>query len=394
MYNFDKIIDRTGTNCVKWDAVDHFFGVSDLIPLWVADMDFETPDFIRQVLAKRLEHPVYGYTIPPQSYWQSLIDWQKSHHQWDVKQEWLSYIPGIVKGIGLVELCFTQPGDGVVIQPPVYHPFRLVTEHNGRRVLNNPLHFNGRQYQMDFVQLETLFRTENCKILLLSNPHNPSGRVWSTDTLRRLAALCARYGVLVVSDEIHADMAFAPHKHVPYAMSCAQARENSITFAAPSKTFNIAGIVSSYAVVPNDSIRKKFYDFLQANELADAPFMATIATEAAFENGEVWRVQMLSYVAHNVSWVKEFFAKHIPAVKVIEPQASFLVWLDCRELATVYGITDIPRFFMDAGLGLNDGEMFGKEGRGFMRLNVGTPLSVLQKAFEKLLKHFTEYTGK
>ncbi len=390
-YDFDKIIDRTDSHCVKWERAQALFGTRDIIPLWVADMDFETPDFIREALIKRLEHPVYGYTVPPQSYWKSIMDWLSARHHWTVKQEWLAYIPGIVKGLGLVELAFTRPGDGVVIQPPVYHPFRLVTEHNGRRVLYNPLHFNGRQYQMNFVQLETLFRQGGCKLLLLSNPHNPSGRVWSADTLHRLASLCARYNVLVASDEIHADMAFNGHKHVPFATVSAQARENSITFAAPSKTFNIAGIVSSYAVVPNDAIRRKFYDFLNANELADAPFLATIATEAAYVHGEPWREQMLAYVEENIAWVKDFLQRNLPAVKVIDPQASFLVWLDCREL-TSKGIQNIPQFFVDAGLGLNDGEMFGKEGRGFMRLNVATPRAVLLRAFARLEAHYLECT--
>jgi len=387
MYHFDKIIDRRGTDTVKYGRLKSLFGREDLIPLWVADMDFETPPFIREALIRRLEHPIYGYTMPPDSYWKSITDWQYARHGWHVEREWLAYIPGIVKGIGLAVNVFTKPGDSVIIQPPVYHPFRLVTEHNGRKVLNNPLIWDGKRYHMDFIHLESLLKNQYCPLLLLSNPHNPGGCIWSKDTLNELAVLCAKYNVLVVSDEIHADMALYGNDHNPFAMTGSRAAEISITFGAPSKTFNMAGIVSSFAVIPNRAVREPFYNFLHANELSDTTFMATVATEAAFRLGEDWRKEMLAYVEDNIDYVATAISERIPAIKVPRPDASFLVWLDCRGLKE-YGIDDIPGFFTEAGLALNNGAMFGPGGEGFMRLNVGCPRSILKTAIDRLAEHF------
>lgn len=384
-YDFDRVIDRSGTCAVKTDLCKALFGNEHVQPLWVADMDFETPPFIREALMRRLEHPIYGYTLTPSSFWEAIIRWQKARHGWDIPREWLCFMPGIVKGIGLVELCFTKPGDYVVIQPPVYHPFRLVSQANGLQVLNNPLILEDGQYKMDVDGLEQLFQQHPCKCLILSNPHNPGGRVWTASELQQLAALCDRYHVLVVSDEIHADMTLYGHRHVPFATVSPQAAQNSITFGAPSKTFNIAGIVSSFGVVPNPEIRERFFKFLHANELDSATFMSTIATEAAFsEEGNAWRVQMLAYLEGNIDYVAQALPAVIPEFKVMKPQASFLVWIDGRELVQKYQLESLPRFFIEAGLGLNDGAMFGEEGLGFMRMNVATPRVVLQQAVDAL----------
>lgn len=384
-FDFDKIIDRRGTQAVKYELIPALFKKDDVIPLWVADMDFETPAFIRHALEARLAHPIYGYTVAPESYWQSIMDWQYKRHGWAIQKEWLTYIPGIVKGIGLVELCFTQPGDTVVIQPPVYHPFRLVTEHNGRHIVNNPLRWDGAQYQMDFDHLEQLLSSQPCKLFILSNPHNPGGQVWDKPTLARLAALCHAHGTLVISDEIHADMALPPYKHTPFATASAQAAEISITFGAPTKTFNIAGLVSSFAIVPDSRLRSKFYGFLEANELNATTFMATIATEVAFTQGEPWREAMLRYVQGNVDYICQTLPQCVPGIKVIPPQASFLVWLDCRSLRD-YGVSDIPQYFINAGIGMNDGAQFGPGGEGFMRMNVGCPRATLEAAVERLYR--------
>lgn len=384
-YNFDEIIDRKGTSCVKYDGLKNAYqGKENLIPLWVADMDFATPDFIVEALKKRCEHPVFGYTFDDDEYYESIQTWLDYKYHWKTEREWISYIPGIVKGIGLAVQCFTQPGDKVIIQPPVYHPFRLVPTRMGREVVYNPLKLEDGVYKMDFEQLESLI-DKNCKMLILSNPHNPGGVVWEKEALVKLAQICSAHGILVISDEIHAEMTYPQFRHHPFATVSEEAAACSVTFMAPSKTFNIAGIVSSYALVPDSRIREKFYSFLEAGELNAGTIFAFTATKAAYTYGAEWLQQMRSYVIENVNFVDEYLKKNIPQIKVYRPQASFLVWLDCRELKLTQ--PELVQLFEDkAGLALNDGTMFGKEGEGFMRLNIGCPRSILNQALELLKK--------
>lgn len=383
MYDFDKIVDRTGSGDLKHEVLAERYGRADLLPLWVADMDFETPEFITDSLRRRLEHSLFGYTVEPKDYWPTVQKWIKDHHGWDVKREWLSYIPGIVKGIGMVINVFTKPDEKVIIQPPVYHPFRLTPEGNGREVVYNPLKENSDgSYSMDFDNLEEV-ADDKCKVLILSNPHNPAGIVWDKDTLARLAEFCYDHNILVISDEIHCDMALWGNTHVPFATASDKAAQCSITFGAPSKTFNIAGIVSSYSIIPNDEIRNRFYTWLAANELNEAPMFSPIATIAAFRNGEQWRKAMLHYVEQNILFMEEYCKTHLPKIKPLRPEASFLVWLDCRALGLNHEQL-IDLFVNKAHLALNDGEMFGKGGAGFMRVNVGTPRAILTKALEQL----------
>lgn len=389
MYDFDKIVDRTGSGDLKHEVLAERYGRADLLPLWVADMDFETPEFITDALRRRLEHSLFGYTVEPKDYWPTVQKWIKDHHGWDVKREWLSYIPGIVKGIGMVINVFTKPDEKVIIQPPVYHPFRLTPEGNGREVVYNPLKENSDgSYSMDFDNLEEV-ADDKCKVLILSNPHNPAGIVWDKDTLARLAEFCYDHNILVISDEIHCDMALWGNTHVPFATASDKAAQCSITFGAPSKTFNIAGIVSSYSIIPNDEIRNRFYTWLAANELNEAPMFSPIATIAAFKNGEQWRKAMLHYVEQNILFMEEYCKTHLPKIKPLRPEASFLVWLDCRALGLNH--EQLIDLFVDkAHLALNDGEMFGKGGAGFMRVNVGTPRPILTKALEQLTKAVAE----
>lgn len=389
MYDFDKIVDRTGSGDLKHEVLAERYRRADLLPLWVADMDFETPEFITDALRRRLEHSLFGYTVEPKDYWPTVQKWIKDHHGWDVKREWLSYIPGIVKGIGMVINVFTKPDEKVIIQPPVYHPFRLTPEGNGREVVYNPLKENSNgSYSMDFDNLEEV-ADDKCKVLILSNPHNPAGIVWDKDTLARLAEFCYDHNILVISDEIHCDMALWGNTHVPFATASDKAAQCSITFGAPSKTFNIAGIVSSYSIIPNDEIRNRFYTWLAANELNEAPMFSPIATIAAFKNGEQWRKAMLHYVEQNILFMEEYCKTHLPKIKPLRPEASFLVWLDCRALGLNHEQL-IDLFVNKAHLALNDGEMFGKGGAGFMRVNVGTPRPILTKALEQLTKAVAE----
>lgn len=382
-YNFDQVIERHGSGAIKYDALQERYGKSNLIPLWVADMDFATPPFIVEALRKRMEHPIFGYTEIPNDYLPTIAQWVESHHGWKVDIDWITYIPGIVKGIGMAINVFVKEGEKVIIQPPVYHPFRLTTQGNGREVVYNPLKRNcDGSYSMDFDNLAKV-TDEKCRLLILSNPHNPAGIVWDRDTLVRLAQFCYERNIIVISDEIHCDLALWDNKHIPFATVSPQAEACSITFGAPSKTFNIAGIVSSYAIVPNDKLRNKFYGWLTANELNTPTMFATIATIEAFKFGEVWRQEMLRYVERNIDFVIDYCREFIPAIHPLRPQASFLIWLDCRDLSLSH--QELINLFVDkAHLALNDGAIFGEEGSGFMRLNVGAPKEIIAKALDNL----------
>ena len=387
MYSFDKFVDRRASGAYKYDRLDRYFGRTDLQPMWVADMEFETPDFITDALKERLEHPVFGYTVTPDAFADSIKKWEKDRHGWDIQADWICYIPGIVKGIGMAVRALLEKDDKVIIQPPVYHPFRLVPQACGFEVVYNPLlpAANGI-YKMDLEGLEAIVKADpKCKLLILCNPHNPAGIVWDKTTLLQLAGICSKYGVTVISDEIHCDMALFGHKHIPFASVSEEAAKISITFAAPSKTFNVAGIVSSHAIVPDKALREKFFGWMEACELNEHDIFAPITTIAAFTKGEPWRKELVKYLEGNVLAVEEFCEKRLPEVKPVRPQASFLVWLDCRSLGL--NQNNLNRLFTEeAHLALNDGQMFGKEGIGYMRFNIGAPRSFVLEALEKLEK--------
>ena len=384
-YCFDTIVDRRGSGAIMTDCLRERYGREDLLALWIADMYFETPDPIRKALERRLDHQVYGYAVAPESYWQSILDWERRIHGWTISRETLTFIPGIVRGIAFVLQCFTEPGDKVVVQPPVYMPFLNLPRANSRQIVYNPLVFDeaAGTYRMDLDNLETVCRTEKPKVLILSNPHNPAGIVWPATDLARLADICQRYGVLVISDEIHADMVLSGSTHHPFPTISATAAGISVTFAAPSKTFNMAGIVSSFCVVPNPELRKRFFGYLEANELNAPMFLSTVATEAAFTQCDAWRCAMLSYVEENVAFVCDYLRDHVPGIVAVRPQASFLIWLDCRGLGLAQDAL-IDLFVNRARLALNDGVAFGPGGEGHMRLNVGAPRAMLAEAMSRL----------
>jgi cystathionine beta-lyase len=378
IYDFDKIIERRGSGAVKTDALGKVFGKEELIPLWVADMDFETPDFITEALKERLEHPIFGYPVEPEDFKPSICDWVRNQHGWDVRKKWLCFIPGIVKGIGMAINALLGKDEKVIIQPPVYHPFRIIPQKNQREVVYNPLKETTTGYEMDFENLEAVC-DEKCKMLILANPHNPAGIVWSRETLERLAEFCHKKGIIVISDEIHCDMALFGNKHIPFASVSEKAAACSITFGAPSKTFNIAGIVCSYAIVPDEGLRERFYGWLEASELGAAPIFSPIAAVAAFRHGEQWRQQMLAYIEGNIEYIESFCRERIPQIRPLRPQASFLVWLDCRKLGLDHdALTSL--FIEKARLALNDGEMFNPGGKGFMRMNIGTSREIIKEA--------------
>lgn len=383
-YDFDKVIDRHDTACVKYDDLMANFGRTDLIPLWIADMDFEVCHEIIEACEKRLHHPVFGYPAAPQSYWQSIINWQKKHNNFNIEREEIDFIPGIVKGIAFAVSCFTAPGDKVVIQPPVYHPFRRVVEQNDRVAVTNPLkEISPGKYAMDLEGLKEVIRKEQPKMLILCNPHNPIGIAWAPEVLRELAEICAAGGVLVVSDEIHGDIVWENNRHTPFATVSDTAANISVSFGAPSKTFNIPGFVSSWCVVKNKALREKFFTWLESKELDGINITSALAAEAAYTNGEEWLRQAKEYLEGNIQFVMEYVNNNIPGLRVEHPQATFLMWLDCRGLGLTHEqLLDL--LINKARVAMNDGTMFGAEGEGFMRMNIASPRSVLREALERI----------
>ncbi len=380
-FDFDKIIDRRGTGALKVDCLEERFGRKDILPFWVADMCFESSPAITEAIIERTKHGVFGYTSAPDSYWNSIVDWLSSYHQWKVERDWLAFIPGIVKGISFTIDCFLKEGDKVLIQPPVYPPFENVPKLRGKAVVKSFLKEKNGRFEIDFDDFEQQI-DEHCKLFILCNPHNPGGRVWTREELQRIAEICYEKGVLVLSDEIHSDLVFEGHKHIPFASVSEKAAMNSITFMAPSKTFNIAGIISSFSVVPNPELKAKFDAYLELSELTAGHIFAYTATEAAYSHGLEWLEEAKEYIWHNICLTKEYLEKNIPEIKPMVPEASYLIWLDCRAL----GLTqkELVSFFVnDAKLALNDGATFGGED-GYMRMNVGCPKKILEQGLANL----------
>lgn len=382
-YDFDQEIDRCASGALKCDALQLLFGDANLTPLWVADTDFAVCPEISNALKQRVEHPIYGYASTPESYWQSIINWLKHRHQFDVAREELTFVPGVVRGIAYAINYFSQPGDKILIQQPVYHPFKKVIEGNGRVVVNNPLRLVDGGYEMDLEQMRQVVETERPKMMILCNPHNPVGIQWDADVMRQVAKICRENGVVVVSDEIHGDLMLYGKPHISFVSVSDDARAITITLGAPSKTFNIPGLVSSWMVVKDEKLREEFYHWLEVNEFSSPTLFATIGAEVAYTHGEEWLNEMLAYVEGSIDIVEDFLEKNIPQIKIFRPQASFLLWLDCRELQlTQPQLVDL--FVKKARLALNDGTMFGEEGTGFMRLNIGSPRKVILEALQSL----------
>ena len=381
-YNFDELIDRRNTGAVKTDLCKKMFGTNDLIPLWVADMDFRTPDFIIDAINNRCKHPILGYTVPDEEYFNSIIRWIDARHGWKLERNWLGFLPGIVPGLAFAVNALTQTGDQIIIQPPVYPPFIQVPSKNGRELIYNPLKVVEGRFEMDLKDLEYKI-TDRTRMFILCNPHNPGGRTWDADTLIKVAEICHKHGVLVVSDEIHSDMALPGNVHTPFASVSELAEQNSITYMAPSKTFNMAGLVSSSYIIPNSEIRKKFSDFMDNSELANGNIFAYVAAQAAYEKGTEWLSEMISYIQGNVDYIVEFLEKNIPQIKPMIPQASFLIWLDCTGLEmSSHQLQDF--MVKEARLGLNKGTTFGPGGEQHLRLNIGCSREVLKQAMEQL----------
>ncbi len=385
-YNFDEIVPREGTDCIKYDGREWAFKTKNVLPLWVADMDFKTPDFITTAVKERAEHEIYGYTFKSEEYFEAIAGWMKRRHQWEVKKEWISFSPGVVAGLTLAIETFSNPGDEVIVQPPVYFPFFDCIKGTKRKMIENPLKIENNRYTFDFEDLKSKI-TENTKLLMLCNPQNPGGMVWTSEELSKLSSICLENNIMVISDEIHSDLIHNKHKHIPFATLSEEAANNCVVCMAPSKTFNVAGLASSVVIIPNKTKFARYERALGVGHLGMGNIFGTIAMKAAYTHGDEWLAQMLDYLWGNYQLLEEFFKTKLPKVKVMNLEATYLVWLDF----TAYEMNDdeLSKFVIEkAKVGLNNGGKFGQGGDGWLRINIGCPRNILQEALERLEKAF------
>lgn len=383
--NFDILTERKNTNCLKYDFAVRRGKPEDVLPLWVADMDFKISSYIQEALQKQAEHGIYGYSEAGQEYFEALKAWMQKHHGWEVDERWLIKTPGVVFALAMAVKAFTKEGDGVIIQQPVYYPFSEVIKDNGRRIINNRLiQEESGKYQMDFGDLEERIVQEKAKLLFLCNPHNPVGRVWSREELEKLGDICQKHQVIVVSDEIHEDFVYQG-RHQVFANVKKEYQDFTITCTAPSKTFNIAGLQVSNIFIANPCLKQKIRKEINAVGYSQLNAAGLAACQAAYQKGEEWYQAMLAYVKENIAYTKQFVETRLPGVKMAEPEGTYLVWMDFRGL----GLADSELeelIVKKAGLWLDSGSIFGDEGRGFQRVNVACPRKTLKLALTKLEK--------
>ena len=381
MYNFDKIVNRRQTNSIKYDrekAQD-----TRIIPMWVADMDFETLPEVKQVLIKRAEHGIFGYAAPTDSYYQSVIHWLGTRHDFHVEKDWIIPTPGIVTALKLAVRAYTKPSDNVMIMKPVYYPFDASIQLNGRTVIECPLSFNGKKYICDFDVFEQQIVQNNVKMFILCHPHNPIGRVWSRNELYQIGMICKKHHVYVVSDEIHMDFVYGDNQHIAFYNVDQSFKDFTIICTSPSKTFNLAALQTSNIIIANEDMRKKFVDEKIASGISDPNIFGLEACIAAYTYGAKWVDELLVYLQGNIDYMKTFFAEHLPEIKVIDPQGLYLVWVDMRSLGM--NNQELEDFMLKkAHLWLDEGYIFGTGGDGFERFNVACPRSVLKQALEQL----------
>ena len=387
-YDFETIIDRTSKNSTKWTTMKSRKGVDDLIPLWIADMDFSVPPEVVEALKERAAHPIYGYTVPTEGYYNGLINWMDRRHGWSgIEKDWILYTPGVVAGFTIAIQAYSQPGDKVVIQPPVYHPFKNNILGTGRQIVENPLKIVDGYYEMDFEDLAEKI-DERTKMILLCSPHNPVGRVFKRDELEKLVEICEEKDILIISDEIHNDLILGEIKHTPTAIISEGAMNRTVTLVAPSKTFNLAGLTNANAIIPNKKLRDAFKG--QASKGTGLRnIFGMVAQDAAYNKGEAWLEELLTYLRGNLKYLEEFLAEKIPGLKLYPLEGTYLAWVDCTSLGM--NLEELNEFMLKkAKLWLNDGSMFGTGGSMFMRINLASPRSQLKKALENLEKAVNE----
>ena len=385
-FNFDQIIDRRGTYSLKWDFLQEKVGDEEIIPLWVADMDFLSPPSVIDALRNRAAHGIYGYTGWPDSYYQSIIFWMKKRFSWPIEKEWIIFTPGVIPALHLAVQAFTQPGDKVIIQPPVYRPFRLAVENNGRRLIQNTLVNQGGYYRMDLESLESQI-DDQTRLLILCSPHNPVSRVWRAEELKELVNLCFNRGIIIISDEIHADLIMPGFTHLPTSQISSEAAEITVTCTAPNKTFNIAGLEMGNAIIPNHRLRARFQQALLKAGLFLANTFGVVATEVAYLEGEKWLTAVINYIHQNYLFLQEYFGHYLPEIKITPLEGTYLAWLDFR----AFHLSDKElqeKLLRKAKVWLDEGPKFGQGGQGFQRLNLACPRGLLEEALERIVKAF------
>ena len=394
-YDFDQVIARFGTDCTKWSFYENdegFFewpdeggcrGEDGVLPLWVADMDFQSPQPVIDALTNRARHGIYGYTSRTRMYDACVKRWKKVHHNWEIESEWLNTTPGVVNALFTIVQAFTQPGEKVLIQPPVYHPFTHAVEQTGRVVVHNPLVLENAHYEMDFEDLAKKVQDPAVKLAILCSPHNPVGRVWTAGELRRFGEICNANGVLVVSDEVHADLLYTGVRFTAYGTLGEEFARNAIITTSPSKTFNLPGLKTSNIIIPNPEIKQVFDERLAFNGLYGLNAFGSAALQAAYQHGDDWLAQVMAYIEANYHFLLSFFLEHLPEAVVIPPEGTYLVWVDLRALG--HEAAELQKILMEkAKVYLDNGSIFGESGKGFTRINIACPRSILEEALARM----------
>ncbi len=385
MYDFDKIIRRDNTSNVKYDLRESYFGNANVLPMWVADMDFETPDFIRNAIIERARHPIYGYSIRNDEYYQSIIEWLNKRFNWWVEKDWLIFNPGVVPAINFSVQTFTNPGDGIIVQPPVYFPFFNAIKNNDRKIIENRLSLENGSYTIDFDDLE--IKAREAKMMFLSSPHNPVGRCWSEEEIKQIANICLENEVLLISDEIHNDLILPGYKHTPTMLISDEIADNSVTCIAPSKTFNIAGLATSTIIIKNDELRIKYQETLEKVHITNGNLFGMIASQAGYKSGDQWLTELLAYVQDNFDLLERRLNSEFKTLELIHAEATYLAWIDFRK--TKLSDDQIKEQLINkAGLGLSHGPIFGSGGSGFQRMNLAAPRKIINEAIDRLSRVF------
>ncbi|MFA1822514.1 MalY/PatB family protein [Virgibacillus oceani] len=388
---FSELHNRKNTRSVKWDMLEPVFQTSDVLPMWVADMDFKAPEAVNNALIKRADHGIYGYTIIDDDVETAIVNWLERRHGWKIDQKWLTFSPGVVTSLHMAIQAFTEPNDKVLVQTPVYGPFYNVIESHQRELVRNELVYKDTYYTIDFQDFEEKLKT-GVKAFILCSPHNPVGRVWKKEELEEMARLCLKYDVLIISDEIHADLVLAGNKHIPIASLSEEIAENTITMMAPSKTFNLAGLQASFIVTENKDKRLRLQEFLGKQGFHMLNTMGNAAIEAAYNHGEEWLDELLTVIDDNKKHVMEMFAKNTPELKVINAEGTYLLWIDCNGLNM--DNKQLKKFMIEkAKVGLNAGIEYGDEGGQFMRMNLACPKSTVEEGVKRIVDAVAEFRG-
>lgn len=386
-YNFDEVIDRRNTNSLKWDVKENE------LPMWVADMDFRTAPEISLEMAKIAENGIYGYSVVPDMWYDAIIDWWKKRYSFKIEKQWLGFCIGVVASIASAIRCFTEKGDNVLVQSPVYHCFFHAIENNGRNALENKLIYNGEEFEIDFEDLENKLALPETKLMILCNPHNPGGRIWTVSELKRIGELCKKNSVIVISDEIHCDITRPGVEYTPFAWVSGDCRDNSITCISPSKTFNIPGLMTAAVIVPDKTLREKLFKSLEADVITEPNILSIEGAVAAYTKGGEWVDEMREYVFENRGLTEKFLEEKLPSVKAVKSDATYLVWLDCRKITD--NVSGMCRYIRKkTGLYLSEGNMFRGDGAGFIRMNIACPKDILFEGLERLKKGVDEYIKK